>query len=1389
MHRIIRTSLTTIGLTAIALAALAGGRAQSADTDLQPTLQQIRDEVRDLRHDVKALRELLEKQPPPAVPSPAFPVPNVTKQPDIPAVIGDGAYFVYSRSDIQSQLMVPTIDQLRAEGYAITKIDVAEDIRQKYGVDADPIEFHPLLILKHGQDSIVMRGLTREVMVRSTVAKFFAQLAGASANASAERGHYHFVTTPAEAYFFYAKWSGPCQQMMLLIDKLCAEGHAIVKVDIDNNKALARQFNVTTVPTLIHEVFNEEDVPLQGVQTEEKLRGELSRRITRPEFKRTGGAHAPAGQRAKDATPVAGSPVSGLPASPPRPHAAVAAPVLKHGGNSPEQKPNPANESKTQNPPPEAYFFYSKHCLPCQQMMPIIDKLRAEGHRIEKVDMDADQGVAKGFNVTVVPTLWLVAFAPQFVPSAGRHIEVLVAQYSPLVGLHTEDEIRTQLNRRAKGLFHPDGEIGDQTQVAAPAGSGTPAVGLPPFDPAAAGLPDCKIVQIKNYIESIAGESGAALGRKMTGNEMIASVDGQSVFASEIFQRAGAEPLTPDGMSLAKATKSLAAGQIEERYYRELQLLALRKFSQKFLNTRGWAQAMIASLDKSKREKTETAITDEFNRYVQKLEKDFNVATAFDVDKKLREQGTSLLGLKAEFRDRLLADEFVRGKAQKLAAAAALSQTGGDDLQRHVTVDCDERPLSEVLDLIFRDQPIVDFYKHPFGTFKCPIIRPIVCYLPAVQNEMPLAARFPTVAAYLDAKCPQRITLHIKDVPVSVALRRVFEQTPLDYWMQNGVLRIDSRADKRLHRALERKVTFDCDKLALKHFIRLIKDEWQLGDVIISGNVDLEAPITLHVADTKVVSLLTEACRQAQVRWEFRSGRLDLSPAVNGSTKDRWIGELIGKRDREPEGKLITKIVVEGNSTIPTSTILKKLKITAGHEASSLAIGADVRTLWLTGWFNTVESRLRPDEKGTGEVLVFVVVERPDIRKSQGKGNPPNEGKVGNVVPPRTSVLDIPLIISEEEELLAAPKDPMVLLCYPVADLLLAYPPADLLTGAGAPANAGRPEKYDFNSLEKLIRTVVGPGYWEGAGGKGKIAHDSKSLTLVIRQTQSVHDQIRNLLQQLRQPQPFEFTLQPILFPNGSDPLVGGLAANAPAKSQATTLLTKEECDRIAKAIGSSSLPIPGVTSNVGIDVVWQPFPGESIWPEKIQAISGQIGGRAYIWFELTGKDPGTGEPHREGLMSLSPDFKPVLIPLRLLPSQKHKEWPLGPQRTVDEWAKSPDREFLLIRPVVEYTEAALDHKAAKEHDPAKAPQKNDRKAAVAAEPKDTSRRTEALSHASICHHDPDCDCLRNPAGCGRRRQGTAPGAGGAAQRGRAAGPSPRLAAVASNRVGIIAAS
>ncbi|HEV8069387.1 MAG TPA: thioredoxin domain-containing protein [Planctomycetaceae bacterium] len=891
MLRFARASLTTIALTTVVLAVITGRPAQSADTDLQPALQQIRDEVRDLRHDVKALRELLEKRSPPAVP------PQTTvKQSGSTAPLADGAYYIYSRADFQSMFMMSTIDHLRGQGYPITKIDVAEDLQQKFGVGLNPI-LHPVLMLKHKDDRVLL-GLQSEDALRSKLIPFFGERTTAQEKPNAASESKAQDLSP-KAYFFYAKWSGPCQQMMPLIDRLRAEGHRIVKVDVDTDHELRQHFNVTEVPSLWIESARLEYERLPGLQTEESLRSAFLRNISRP-------AAAPAG-------------------------AGVEAPSSK------------------------------RHVTSSGDERPLARDLRRE-------------------------------------------------------------------------------------------------------DAAADALPARKVIQIKNYIESFAGDSG----KKLTGHEMIASVDGQPVFASEIFQRAGARALTPDGTSLMTATKALAAGQIEEPSFRQLQLLALRKFAQDFLNTRGWAQAMIASLGKTERKRAENVIADEFNKYVEKLEKDLKVATVFDVDKKLREQGTSLLALKAEFRDHLLADEFVRGATKRIAETPVKrpqSQAVSIDLDRRVTVDCDDRPLSEVLDKIFRDEPIINFsYDQAIGTFHYPLVHPIVRYLPAVQNEMKSVRRLVTVAEYLDEKCPKRITLHVKDVSVAVALQRVFDQTPLDYWIENGVLRVDFPADKRLHQALQRKVTFDCDKLPLKKFIRHLENDWQLGEVDISVGVDREAPITLHAADATLETVLKLGCQQAHVCWEFQNGRLFLSPGVNATEDDRRIGELIARRNANPEGKLITQIVVEGNSTIPTSAILKKLKVTTGCKASIEEIRDDVRTLWLTGWFNTVETRLRDPLKGPGQVLVFAVAERPNIRKAQGKADRPAKDVLARAVAPRW---DRGVTIACDDRPLSE-----------VLDLIL--PPAELREtlklSEGAlqkTTSLGRDKLIDVSDLDALLKQHV----------------------------------------------------------------------------------------------------------------------------------------------------------------------------------------------------------------------------------------------------------------------------------------------------------------------------
>ena len=52
---------------------------------------------------------------------------------------------------------------------------------------------------------------------------------------------------------FYATWCGPCTMLSPVIEELSQEasGYSVGKVDVDEEPALAAQFNIMSVPTLM----------------------------------------------------------------------------------------------------------------------------------------------------------------------------------------------------------------------------------------------------------------------------------------------------------------------------------------------------------------------------------------------------------------------------------------------------------------------------------------------------------------------------------------------------------------------------------------------------------------------------------------------------------------------------------------------------------------------------------------------------------------------------------------------------------------------------------------------------------------------------------------------------------------------------------------------------------------------------------------------------------------------------------------------------------------------------------------------------------------------------------------------------------------------------------
>jgi beta-lactamase regulating signal transducer with metallopeptidase domain len=98
---------------------------------------------------------------------------------------------------------------------------------------------------------------------------------------------------------------------------------------------------------------------------------------------------------------------------------------------------------------------------------------------------------------------------------------------------------------------------------------------------------------------------------------------------------------------------------------------------------------------------------------------------------------------------------------------------------------------------------------------------------------------------------------------------------------------------------------------------------------------------------------------------------------------------------------------------------------------------------------------------------------------------------------------------------------------YNVADLVVPVP-AGFIDLAESPVAVKQPDppKADFQPLVDRIQATVSPASWAGAGGVGSIAPFATNLSLVVSQTQEVHEQITELLEQLRRRQDIQVCLE-----------------------------------------------------------------------------------------------------------------------------------------------------------------------------------------------------------------------------------------------------------------------
>jgi general secretion pathway protein D len=81
-------------------------------------------------------------------------------------------------------------------------------------------------------------------------------------------------------------------------------------------------------------------------------------------------------------------------------------------------------------------------------------------------------------------------------------------------------------------------------------------------------------------------------------------------------------------------------------------------------------------------------------------------------------------------------------------------------------------------------------------------------------------------------------------------------------------------------------------------------------------------------------------------------------------------------------------------------------------------------------------------------------------------------------------------------------------------------------TMAAGPGGLGGGTGADFDSLIELIEQTIAPQSWDTVGGVGSVSGFETNLSLVVSQTQEVHEQIADLLDQLRRLQDLQVTIE-----------------------------------------------------------------------------------------------------------------------------------------------------------------------------------------------------------------------------------------------------------------------
>ncbi|HEX4069593.1 MAG TPA: carboxypeptidase-like regulatory domain-containing protein, partial [Planctomycetaceae bacterium] len=168
----------------------------------------------------------------------------------------------------------------------------------------------------------------------------------------------------------------------------------------------------------------------------------------------------------------------------------------------------------------------------------------------------------------------------------------------------------------------------------------------------------CPAASGNQFPDVVVERSKLRLDSKLSGNEIVAVLNGEPIQASLALERAFCAPLRPDRMTLWYATKRLTAGKMSEHEYRELQETGIRQHLGEQIRTRLLAEARLSTCNRAEREVTENAIASYWKEYLETVRKQQNASNDDELERKLAGLGTSLAGLHREFRYHHLASWY-----------------------------------------------------------------------------------------------------------------------------------------------------------------------------------------------------------------------------------------------------------------------------------------------------------------------------------------------------------------------------------------------------------------------------------------------------------------------------------------------------------------------------------------------------------------------------------------------------------------------------------------------------------------------------------------------------------------------------------------------------------